>query len=134
MQTQRQKLGKRGEDIAVRYLKKNTYTIIEQNYRAGKYGEIDIIARKKDQLVFVEVKAKSDTQFGDPEQELTYFKTKKLHRAIQNYLFKHSLQDREWRLDLIAIEIPPCHPARPRRYVGEAEGSHINLRHYKHIH
>lgn len=118
MKTQRQKLGKRGEDIAVKYLKKNKYKIVEQNYHAGRYGEIDIIARDRDQIVFIEVKAKTDKQFGSPEQELTHNKKKKLHRAIHNYLFKHFLQDKPWRMDLIAIEIP---------------SAKINLKHYKNL-
>lgn len=118
MKTQRQKLGKLGEDLAVKYLQKNGYKILTRNYIAGRYGEIDIIAKNNGQLAFVEVKTKSDNQFGDPEQEFTYFKKKKLYRSIQNYLFKNSLQDKPWQLDLIAIEIL---------------NKNNNLRHYKNI-
>ncbi|MDA2922842.1 YraN family protein [Patescibacteria group bacterium AH-259-L07] len=134
MKTYRQKVGKRGEEIAVTYLKKNKYTIIEQNYRAGKYGEIDVIARDNNQFVFIEVKTKSDTQFGNPEKELTYYKKKKIQRAIHNYLFKNSLQDTPWRLDLIAIDIlnKKVHPVKSDK-VGAKQFNRVNLRHYKHI-
>ena len=86
MKTKQQKVGKIGEDMAVKFLKKKSYKIIERNFIAGKYGEIDIIAKDKGELVFVEVKTKTDEQFGSPEQEFTYQKKKKMRRAIQNYL------------------------------------------------
>ncbi len=115
MKTQKQKIGKIGEDLAVNYLKKNKYKILERNYRADKFGEIDIIAVcKKDTstifrpekiLVFIEVKTKTDRSFGLPEEELTFQKKKRTRRAIQNYLFKKHLADEDWRADLIAIEI-----------------------------
>jgi len=113
--TQQQKIGKIGEDMAVKYLKKKGYKILERNYRADKFGEIDIIAscKKSDStflqpsknLIFVEVKTKTNQNFGLPEQELTYQKKKRLRRAIQNYLFKKYLTDSDWQVDLIAIEI-----------------------------
>lgn len=105
MKTQQQKIGKKGEDLAIKFLKKKSYKIIKRNFRAGKYGEIDIIAKDKDELVFVEVKTKTDEQFGLPEQEFTYQKKKKMRRAIQNYLYKKYFLDKDWRADLIAIEI-----------------------------
>jgi len=113
--THQQKIGKMGEDMTVNYLKKKGYKILERNYRADKFGEIDIIAscKKPDStlfqpskiLVFIEVKTKTDQSFGLPEQELTYQKKKRLRRAIQNYLFKKYLTDEDWQSDLIAIEI-----------------------------
>ena len=108
--TKQQKVGKMGEDMAVKYLKKKKYKILERNYRADKYGEIDIIAKNKSGLVFVEVKTKTDEQFGSPEQEFTYQKKKKMRRAIQNYLYKKYLTDKDWQADLIAIEIKSKEP------------------------
>lgn len=105
MKTKQQKVGKIGEDLAVKFLKKRHYKILERNFRADKFGEIDIIAKDKGELVFVEVKTKTDEQFGSPEQEFTYQKKKKMRRAIQNYLFKKYFIDKDWRTDLIAIEI-----------------------------
>ena len=106
MKTQQQEIGKIGEEMAVKYLKKKKYKILECNYRADKFGEIDIIAKDKQsyELVFVEVKTKTDQNFGLPEQELTFQKKKRMRRAIQNYLFKKYLTDTDWRADLIAIE------------------------------
>ena len=128
MKTQQQKIGKIGEDMAVKYLKKKGYKILESNYRADKFGEIDIIATcKKDNstlfhhaktLVFVEVKTKTNQNFGLPEEELTFQKKKRLKRAIQNYLFKKYLTDEDWRADLIVIEISDNKP---------------EIRHYKNI-
>lgn len=105
MKTKQQEVGQRGEDLAVRFLKKKGYKIIERNFRADKFGEIDIIVKNKDELIFVEVKTKTDEQFGSPEEEFTYQKKKKMYRAIQNYLFKKYLIGCDWRADLIAIDI-----------------------------
>ncbi len=110
MKTERQKLGKLGEDLATRYLQKKRYKILARNYIAGRYGEIDIIAEQNGQLVFIEVKTKTDEQFGSPEQEFNYYKKKKMRRAVQNYLFKNYNQDRDWRIDLIAIDVSARKP------------------------
>jgi len=105
MKTKQQMVGKMGEDLAVKFLKKKGYKIIERNFRADKFGEIDIIAKNKNEIVFVEVKTKTDEQFGSAEEEFTYQKKKKMYRAIQNYLFKKYLTSHDWRADLIAIDI-----------------------------
>jgi len=105
MKTQRQKIGKKGEKLAIKFLKKRKYKIVDRNYRADRYGELDIVAKDKSELVFVEVKTKTDEQFGSPEEEFTYQKKRSMRRAIQNYLFKKYLTDKEWRADLIAVEI-----------------------------
>ena len=75
MSKHKQEIGKKGETVAVRYLKKQGYRIIEQNYRS-KAGEIDIIAREKQSLVFVEVKTRSSRSFGSPKWAITAKKTK----------------------------------------------------------
>ncbi len=124
MKTQQQKIGEFGEKAAVKYLKKNGYKILKKNFRADWHGEIDIVAlgstpsptrlvrrligrlkKSGGELVFVEVKTKTDEQFGAPEQELTFYKRKKIYYSIQNYLFKNNLMDSDWRFDLIAVEI-----------------------------
>jgi len=105
MKTQRQKIGEKGEKLAIKFLKKKKYKILERNYRADRYGELDVVAKQKNEWVFVEVKTKTDEQFGSPEEEFTYQKKRKMRRAIQNYLFKKYLINKEWRADLIAVEI-----------------------------
>ena len=112
MKTQQQKIGEKGENLAIKYFKKHHYQIIERHFVAGRFGEIDIVAQDKDkgELVFVEVKTKTDEQFGLPEEEFTYQKRKKFYRAIQNYLFKKYFLDKNWRVDFIAIEILDSKP------------------------
>ncbi|MDP4857645.1 MAG: YraN family protein, partial [Desulfobacterales bacterium] len=66
MVDQRQQFGKAGESIAARFLRKMGYRILEQNYRTV-LGEIDIIARDRDTLVFVEVKARTSGRYGNPK-------------------------------------------------------------------
>jgi len=97
-------LGDWGEELAVKFLKKNGFKILERNFRASHYGEIDIVARDKDQIVFVEVKSKGSEEYGLPEEELTSFKKKHLYRAIQNYFWVKKIESNNWRVDLVAID------------------------------
>lgn len=94
--------GKRGEDKAVGYLKKLGYRIIERNFRS-KIGEIDIIAQDQNVLVFVEVKSRSSTFWGDPAESI---KRKKLHsivRTSQFYMLTHKNAPQNVRVDAIEI-------------------------------
>lgn len=109
--------GKAGEDAAVDYLTKKGYRILERNFRFER-GEIDIVAEDGDVLVFVEVKARSTHQFGEPEDALTPRKQEYLRRTAEGYLFSHDIDDRECRFDVIAIDI---HGARMEiRHLEEA--------------
>ena len=81
MTDRKQKIGKTGESIAVRYLRKQGYRIVEQNFRS-KAGEIDIIAREKQSLVFVEVKTRSSRSFGSPKWAITPKKQKAISRNL----------------------------------------------------
>lgn len=99
-----QKLGKLGESLAAQYLQKCGYSIIERNFRI-RYGEIDIIARDGDTLVFVEVKTRNSTQFGLPEEAIT---PQKLHELLQTAAFyntRHNTHTTKQRMDLIAIRM-----------------------------
>ena len=80
MSKRKQEIGKKGETVAVRYLKKQGYRIVEQNYRS-KVGEIDIIARDKQSLVFVEVKTRTNEKFGLPETSITQEKLEKIQNG-----------------------------------------------------
>ena len=105
-------IGKIGEDLAVKHLVKHKFKILEKNYRQ-KWGEIDVIAKKGKILHFVEVKTVScETQFNEymPEENVSYFKRKKLARAINTYLVSHeTLDDREveFQIDVFAILFDP---------------------------
>ena len=82
---QRQTFGRESESLAVRYLKQNGYKILEQNYRS-KLGEIDIIAKDKKTLVFVEVKARRSDRYGDPKWAITPKKQRQMSKVALYYL------------------------------------------------
>ena len=94
-------LGKKGEKLAIDFLIENDYKILEKNYRYLK-AEVDIIARKKDVLVVVEVKTRSSDYFGNPQDFITQKKIKLLISAIDYYIVQRDL-DVEVRFDIIAI-------------------------------
>lgn len=100
-------IGKLGENLASNYLKSNGYKIILRNFRKP-FGEIDIIAQKKDgTLVFVEVKTLKRKSNGiKPEDEVTAAKIKKIKRIAQYFALKNQdliNEKRGWQIDLIAI-------------------------------
>ncbi|MHA7877336.1 MAG: YraN family protein [Bacteroidota bacterium] len=101
MKTIAQKMGRKAEDLAVCYLKKKRFVIKARNYR-HKRAEIDIIAKKGRLLVFTEVKARSDDQFGDPETFVSTRQKDLIRTAAAYYMLTH-----QWkhaiRFDIIAI-------------------------------
>ncbi|MBR2097396.1 MAG: YraN family protein [Prevotella sp.] len=93
--------GKWGEDLAVAYLEKKGYTIVERDWKSGR-RDIDIIALDDDVVVFVEVKTRRNRLFGDPEESVDYHKLQNLQQAISHYVkFKHIRQ--EIRFDIISV-------------------------------
>lgn len=102
----KQQTGKMGEELACRHLKKRGYRIIERNYRC-RYGEIDIITRKDNCLIFMEVRSKTGTGYGTPAESLTGPKKQRLTASIMNYLGSHDTLNDDWRLDFIAIMLDP---------------------------
>ena len=94
--------GKKGEAIAYDYLKKKGYNIVEINYK-NKIGEIDIICKDKDELVFVEVKTRSSYRFGLPREAVNEWKQNKIHNVAMVYLMKNKLVDGKYRFDVIEI-------------------------------
>jgi len=99
--------GKEGERIAADYLKKNGYRIIETNFRCA-IGEIDIIAREKDFLVFIEVKTRKSTELGFPEQAVGIKKQKKMSQLALWYLQKKNINNTASRFDVLAITMLPA--------------------------
>jgi len=97
------KKGTIGEDLAVDYLKKKGYRILQRNYRF-EYGEIDIVAEDGSVLVFVEVKARRSKEFGEPEDAVTPRKREKIRSTANGYLFENNIDDKECRFDVIAID------------------------------
>lgn len=98
---QHNELGKKGEQLAVDFLLKNDYDIIERNYRFEK-AEVDIIAKKNDVLAIVEVKTRSTADFGDPQDFVKPKQIKNLVKAVDEYVTVNDL-DVEVRFDIIAI-------------------------------
>jgi putative endonuclease len=99
---EKKELGKKGEEKALRFLKKKGYRIIENNY-VCKMGEMDIIAREKDTLVFVEVKTRTSTEFGPPQLAVNSSKQRQLSKVALNYLKEKKLEDVKARFDVVAI-------------------------------
>jgi len=98
--------GKEGEKIAAAYLKKNGYRIIEINFRCP-IGEIDIVAKEKNDLVFVEVKTRKSIDLGYPEQAVGIRKQKKMSQLALWYLQKRKIADTNARFDVVAVTLIP---------------------------
>jgi putative endonuclease len=98
---QHNELGKKGEQLAVDFLLKNKYEIIERNYRFDK-AEVDIIAIKEDILAVIEVKTRSTIDFGNPQDFVKPKQIKNLVKAVDEYVNENDL-DIEVRFDIIAI-------------------------------
>jgi len=110
MEDFRKVLGARGEDLAVRYLKKKGYKVIERNYRC-QWGEIDLVARQGDTLVFVEIKARTSSDFGLPQDAVDRFKQEKLVQVARAYMAEHRLQETiPARFDVVAVQLTPSGP------------------------
>jgi putative endonuclease len=99
---QKKELGKKGEEMALRFLKKKGYQIIERNYTC-KMGEMDIIAREKDTLAFIEVKTRTSSMFGPPQLAVNDAKQWQLSKVALYYLKEKRLEDIKARFDVVAI-------------------------------
>ena len=95
--------GNYGESLAVNFLKKQGYKILERNYRI-RGGEIDIIARDGELLVFVEVKARWSHEYGLPVESITYYKIKALLKTAAFYCVKINWGDKPYRIDMVSID------------------------------
>lgn len=106
MSTQRQRLGKRSEALARRHLEASGYAILAANWRTGQ-GEIDLVAEKDGVLVFVEVRSRRPRGFGPPEESLSPRKRSHMVGAALAYLQANGAEEREWRIDVVAVELTP---------------------------
>lgn len=102
MSYQRQILGKAGEDIAEKFLKSQGYKILEKNYKS-RLGEIDIIAKDKDTFCFVEVKMRTQKDYGSGFEAVTPRKQHQISKTALGYLKEHQLLDASARFDVVAI-------------------------------
>jgi putative endonuclease len=99
----RQRVGQRGESLAVNHLRGKGYKILERNFKSP-IGEIDIIAREGRTIVFVEVKARSSDDFGAAKWAVDERKQRKLSLLALDYLKRKSLLDQSARFDVVAID------------------------------
>jgi putative endonuclease len=104
MTLQKKELGAKGEEVAVRYLKSQGYRILERNYRI-RLGEIDIIAEQGIDLVFIEVKTRSDILFGSPLDSVTIPKQRQLSKVALEYMSKKSCHNRPARFDVVGVQL-----------------------------
>ena len=95
--------GKEGENRATALLKEAGFEIIERNYHYG-HGEIDIIAKDGEFLVFVEVKTRTSDTFGSPLYAVTRGKQKQIARVAQGYLYEKKIENVPCRFDVIGVE------------------------------
>lgn len=114
--TEKRKLGDLGENIACDYLIRHGFEIMDRNY-LRKWGELDIVAQKKEIIHFIEVKSVSCVTLSPvshvtsnknsyrPEENVHPWKLKRLSRAMQTYILEKRLDDREFQLDIITIQI-----------------------------
>lgn len=110
--SEKQKIGEVGENIAVKYLTKEGFSILDRNY-TKKWGEIDIIAKKDNKIFFVEVKSVTcetlenltDEKLDQykPEDNMHPWKLKRLSRVIQTYLLSKNIDEEEWQVDLFVV-------------------------------
>lgn len=100
----RQEIGKWGENLACQYLEKNNYKIIERNFLC-RQGEIDIIAKdiNKNELIFIEVKTRSNFKYGNPADAVNKEKQKHIVEAMKYYLYKNYINNIPIRIDVIEV-------------------------------
>ena len=103
MTRQRQALGKHGEDLAVAELERRGYAVLARRYRT-RHGEIDVVARDGETIVFVEVKAKVTAEFGTAAEAVTPRKQRRVASMAVEYLARHRLTARPCRFDVVAID------------------------------
>lgn len=102
MPHERQQYGQSSESLAVEFLERRGYTIVARNYRT-RLGEIDIIARHNGAWVFVEVKARRSSRFGDPKAALTPTKQRKLSMAALAFLKSRGSTQTKARFDVVTV-------------------------------
>ena len=100
----KKELGNIGEQIAVEYLEKNNYQILKRNFYC-KQGEIDIIAKDEQEIVFIEVKTRSSIDFGQPSEAVNSIKLKHMYKAAKYFLYKSHCMNNFIRFDVIEVLI-----------------------------
>ena len=117
----RREVGIQGEKIAREFLEKQGYYILETNYRCPE-GEVDIISRDADCLVFTEVRARRSHTFGTPEESITPTKMARLRNIAARYQQEHANLPDQYQIDVIAIAMSPQGKPLTIRHIENAVG------------
>ena len=96
--------GQKGEELAKNYLIKKGYKILDQNFYT-RYGEIDLIALKDNALIFFEIKTRTSRAFGYPEEAVDFRKQGHLKKAVEIYLLKKGIFNKDLQIDVLSIEL-----------------------------
>jgi putative endonuclease len=102
--TEKKDLGEWGESYVANYLKENGYEILSRNVRTP-YGEIDLVARINDRLIFIEVKTRTSKKFGYPEDAITEEKITHMVESAESYLQDHPDMLFDWQIDVISVQV-----------------------------
>ena len=99
---EKRNLGRQGEQAAEQFLRARGYVLVARNYRCS-FGEIDLVVRDRDTLVFVEVRTQSGPTFGSPLESVTQRKQRQIAKAAQHYVVRHRIENQALRFDVIGI-------------------------------
>ncbi|GAA1280064.1 YraN family protein [Pseudonocardia aurantiaca] len=108
-------LGRRGEDLAVRYLEQRGLLILSRNWRC-RHGELDVVATDARRLVVCEVKTRTGTGFGEPAEAVDRRKSARIRRVTQVWLATHQVRWCEVRFDVLAVTVQADRPAAVKHY------------------
>ena len=111
--SQSKEVARIGERLAAQYLKDRSYQILEHNYRL-RTGEIDLIAKEGERIVFVEVKTRRTLKFGVPQAAVTPAKQKQISKIALSYLQTHNMLDVPCRFDVVAIFLSSSKSTPPK--------------------
>ncbi len=112
-------IGDTGEQIAMQYLQQKGYRLLDRNYRAGHY-ELDLVMQQGETIVFVEVKARTNTSHGLPAEFVTAQKRRRTVLAAQTYLQRHGLLEARARIDVMEVYLPAGEVRHIENAFGEA--------------
>lgn len=104
MQKLNRDIGNFGEELAVKYLSNNGYFIMARNFRC-RLGELDIIAKDKGYIAFIEVKTRYNDYYGSPGEAVNYQKQTRIYRAAQTFISTNRLENNNFRFDVVEILI-----------------------------
>jgi putative endonuclease len=108
-------LGRRGEDLAARYLEQRGLVILSRNWRC-RHGEIDLVATDSRRLVVCEVKTRSGTRYGEPAEAVDERKAARIRLATNAWLQAHQVRWVQVRFDVVAVVAAPGSPVTVRHY------------------